>query len=196
MSDTLTLRAVYDEHFPFVWRSLRRLGVPESDVPDAAQEVFLVVHRKLGEFEGRAKLTTWLYAIVLRVAQDRRKKAFDRRRVDDEDAITTLEDGVDPSAQVEQRQRLALLERLLDELPLEQRAVFTLFELDAMSGESIAELLEIPLGTVYSRLRLAREAFAKSAARHRAREGFVGAASGARAPLPQGTPKLAVGGGR
>jgi RNA polymerase sigma-70 factor (ECF subfamily) len=169
MGATPTLRAIYDEHVDFVWRSLRRLGVSEADAPDATQEVFLVVHRRLAEFEGRAKLTTWLYGIAFRVASDRRKRAWDRRRSTDDAAVeAAIDPGRDAGAELERRQGLAIVERILDELPLEQRAVFTLFELDEQSGEAIADLLEIPLGTVYSRLRLAREAFARQAARLRA----------------------------
>ena len=71
----MTFKEVYDENFRFVWRSLRRLGVREGDVPDAVQDIFLIVHRKLGEFEGRSKVTTWLFGICLRVARDRRRAA-------------------------------------------------------------------------------------------------------------------------
>ncbi|MBK6518139.1 MAG: RNA polymerase sigma factor [Polyangiaceae bacterium] len=167
----LTLRALYEEHFQFVWRSLRRLGVREADVPDAVQDVFIVVHRKLAEFEGRSKVTTWLFGIALRVARDRQKLAYGRRRVDDEDAVSTFaDDSADAAADLERKQGLELLEAILDGMPLEQRAVFTLFELEGLTGEGIAELLEVPLGTVYSRLRLAREAFQRAVARLRARE--------------------------
>jgi RNA polymerase sigma-70 factor (ECF subfamily) len=169
MAESLTLRSIYDEHADFVWRSLRRLGVSEADVPDATQEVFLVVHRRLAEFEGRSKITTWLYGIALRVASDRRKQAWERRRASDDASIDQAADPAhDAGLELERRQGLALLERILDDLPLEQRAVFTLFELDGLTGDAISELLEIPLGTVYSRLRLARETFAKTAARLRA----------------------------
>ena len=74
-----TFKEVYEEQFRFVWRSLRRLGVRESDVADAAQDVFLVVHRRLDEFEGRSKVSTWLYGICYRVARDRRRLASDLR---------------------------------------------------------------------------------------------------------------------
>ena len=87
-----TFREVYEEHFRFVWRSLRRLGVPESDVADAVQDVFLVVHRRLGDFEGRSKVSTWLYGISLRVARDRKRSAFVRRNASDDEPI---EDRVD-----------------------------------------------------------------------------------------------------
>ena len=167
----LTLRAIYDEHVTFVWRALRRLGVRESDLPDAVQDVFLVVHRKLSEFEGRSKMTTWLFGIAMRVARDRMRLAHVRRQVGDEEAVLAyVDENADVAAQAERRQAAEILESILDSLPIEQRAVFTLFELDGMSGEAIAELLEIPLGTVYSRLRLAREAFQRSVTRLRARQ--------------------------
>ncbi|GAC1549606.1 MAG: hypothetical protein NVS3B10_12890 [Polyangiales bacterium] len=173
----MTFREVYDAHFDFVWRSLRRLGVEERDTADAAQDVFVVVHRKLDEFEARSKLTTWLFAICLRVASDRRRRA--RVRPEDlhadggEDALDRLPDGA-PGAErlAEQRQERALVERVLDGLPIEQRAVFVLFELEEQSGEQIAALLDIPTGTVHSRLRLAREAFRATVARLQAAERF------------------------
>lgn len=172
-------RAVYDEHFRFVWRSLRRLGVREHDVPDAAQEVFLVVHRKLGSFEGRSKMTTWLYGIAYRVAHDRQKLAHTRRSVADADLVAEQADeAADLGEHLERRQAALLLERIMDEMPLEQRAVFAAFELEGMGGEDIAEMLDVPLGTVYSRLRLARDVFKKNVDRFRARERFT-SASGA-----------------
>ena len=168
-----TFKEVYDEHFRFVWRSLRRLGVPESDVADAVQDVFLVVHRRLGEFEGRSKVTTWLYGICYRVARDRRRLAHVRRRADDDgDLDERPDERADVAAAAERRQGLELLEGILDEMPIEQRAVFTLFELDAMGGDAIAEMLEIPVGTVYSRLRIAREQFRRSLSRMQARDRF------------------------
>jgi len=173
MTGGLTFKEVYREQFRFVWRSLRRLGVRESDVADAAQDVFLVVHRRLDEFEGRAKVSTWLYGICYRVARDRRRLAHVRHHVDDEVAVAErVDEHADVAAEAERREGFELLEALLDELPIEQRAVFTLFELDAMGGEEIALALEIPLGTVYSRLRVARDQFRKSLLRLQARERF------------------------
>jgi RNA polymerase sigma-70 factor (ECF subfamily) len=162
----MTFKEVYDEHFRFVWRSLRRLSVPEADVQDAVQEVFVVVHRRLHEFEGRAKLTTWLYRICLRVARDRRRRAHVRREVpvaEHDDRCT----GATTSASeaLERLDDLALFNAAMGELDTDQAAVFSLFELEAMSGQDIASLLDIPLGTVYSRLRLGREAFRKAVLR-------------------------------
>jgi RNA polymerase sigma-70 factor (ECF subfamily) len=169
-ADLREFEAAYRAHFAFAWRSLRRLGVPERDLPDATQEVFLVVHKKLPEFDARSRLSTWVYAICLRVASDRRRRASNRYEV--------LAEGSEPLRDAsnadppELGERRALLEAALDALSLEQRAVFTLFELEGMTGEEIATLLEIPAPTVHSRLRLAREAFRRAALRARARERF------------------------
>jgi RNA polymerase sigma-70 factor, ECF subfamily len=167
----MNFRDIYDEHFAFVWRSLRRLGILEADVPDAVQDVFLVVHRRLAEFEGRSKMSTWIYGICYRIASDRRKAARVVRFTSaDEQFYNTPDDRVDIAAEAEHRQNLQKLDLLLDEMPLEQRAVFTLFELECLTGEDISQTLDVPLGTVYSRLRLARETFRRSATRIQARE--------------------------
>jgi RNA polymerase sigma-70 factor, ECF subfamily len=153
-------RAVYDEHFDFVWRSLRRLGMSPSDVADAVQEVFLVVHRRLPEFEGRARITTWLYRICLRVASDRRRRAHLRREeLSDMERLGEISGEPSSEEKLAKDEDLALLQASLDALSTKQRAVFTLFELEKISCDFIASMLEIPLGTVYSRLRTGREAF-------------------------------------
>jgi RNA polymerase sigma-70 factor (ECF subfamily) len=175
----MTFEAIYDEHFRFVWRALRRLGVREGDVADAVQDVFLVVHRKLAEFQHRSKVSTWLYGICFRVARDRRRIAADRRTDAQQAEPDELADNrPDVLAELEHRREIEVLEAVLDEIPLDQRAVFTLFELDAMSGEEIAAMLEIPLGTVHSRLRLGRQAFREALARMQARWRFKATASG------------------
>jgi RNA polymerase sigma-70 factor (ECF subfamily) len=169
--DRETFRAVYDAHARFVWRVLLRLGVPERDLPDAVQDVFVVVHRKLPEFDPRAKMTTWLFSIGRRVASDRRQAAHARRELpqgDPPDAPWSPE--VAPDALVERQRARALLEAILRRMPEEQRIVFALFELEGMSGEQIAELLDVPVGTVRSRLRLARTLFDLAVARWQARE--------------------------
>jgi len=170
----LDFRAVYDAQFDFVWRSLRRLGVASCDISDALQEVFLVVHRRLSEFEGRARITTWLYRICLRVASDRRRRAHVRREEpSDLAALDSMDVAITSEDQLVQDEDLRLLDDVLALLSLEQRAVFTLFELERMSSEDIAIALEIPLGTVYSRLRLGREAFRKAMRRELARRNSV-----------------------
>lgn len=167
-------RAIYDAHFHFVWCSLRRLGVRESDVMDLTQKVFLTAYFKLPTFEGRSLLTTWLFGICQRVASDFRRSAPVRREVSTDAAELELFSGSreDASMGSESRQRTELAEAVLDKIPEPQRLVFVLFELEEMSGQEIAELLNIPVGTVRSRLRLAREAFSREVKRlHAARAG-------------------------
>lgn len=176
----MTLRDIYDEHFQFVWRSLRRLGVREADLPDAVQDVFLVVHRRLGDFRGDSKLTTWLYGICFRVASDRRRLAHVRREVVSDTLDSLTPEGPDTVDAIALRQARDVLDTILDQMSLEQRAVFTLFELDGLRSEAIAELLEIPLGTVYSRLRLARQVFRRAVERRRTHERFNEAQHGGR----------------
>lgn len=167
---------VYREHFAFVWRSLRHLGVDESDIEDGVQDVFVVIQARLRTFEHRAQLTTWLYGICINVAQARQRRAHRRRELPtDPSAIPDDEAPETPADEAYQRREAErLLDEILDTLPIEQRAVFTLFELDGRSCEEIARLCAIPIGTVYSRLRLAREAFKRAAARLEARERFAG----------------------
>jgi len=146
---------VYREHADFVWRSLQHLGVRDADLEDLLQEVFLVVHRKLGGFDGRSRVTTWLFGICLRVAARHRRRAFFRF----EHSTVDVPERADPSTPedhvVDARQR-RVLERALSRLSLDQRAVFVLFELEGRTCQEIAELVSAPLGTVHSRLHHAR----------------------------------------
>jgi len=157
---------VYDQHFEFVWRTLRRLGVPEADLPDLSQEVFMVVHRRLHDFEERSKVTTWLFRIATRTARDRRRSARVRRELALESPLLeAVDEAPDPSRALESADDRALLDRALASLDEDQREVFTAFELEGMTGDAIAAALEIPLGTVYSRLRLGRARFRQSVGR-------------------------------
>jgi RNA polymerase sigma-70 factor (ECF subfamily) len=163
-------RVIYEAYFESVWHALRRLRVAEHDLMDGTQNVFVVVSRKYAEFEGRAQLRTWIYQICRRVASDYRRSAPVRREVaTDALEITERADalysaagpwaaGAGASAS-EQTQRVELARTILDKLPDNQREVFILYELEQLSGEEIATQLDVPLGTVRSRLRLAREAF-------------------------------------
>lgn len=166
---------VYRERFVFAWRALKRLGIPERDLNDAAQDVFLVIHRKLPEFDFERPITTWIYAICLRVASSRRRSAMQRHERLDEVPETPERVEQARTADAEKQrlnERRALLEAALDAMSLEQRAVFTLFELEGRTGEEVASILGMPAPTVHSRLRLAREIFRRSIERHRTREGF------------------------
>jgi RNA polymerase sigma-70 factor (ECF subfamily) len=154
------------EHGVFVWRTLRRLGVREADVDDVCQEVFVVVNRKLVEFEPRASLKSWLYGICVRAAAGHRRKAQVRREVPTE----SPEQGATargPDASLESRQGLALLDRALDALDEDKREVFVLYEIEEMGMSEVAAILACPLQTAYSRHTAARAhvvAFFKRAA--------------------------------
>ncbi len=174
MTERLTAQAVYARHADFAWRTLRRLGVREAEAGDALQDVFVVVHAKLDQFEGRSSITTWLFTICRSVARERRRRAQrDRNLIED----TSVEDELDLRADVaraaEHNQRLSQLESILSGLEPEQRNVFILFEIEKLTGEEISEALSIPLGTVYSRLQLAKKAFRQALTRDEARERFV-----------------------
>ncbi len=160
---SVEFRRVYDEHFAFVWRVLRRFGVADADIADVAQEVFIVVHRQLPKFEGRSKLTTWLFAISWRVYQDRRKKRAEEPMAEIE--LQALAPAVSSDDPVEAQQDAALLERVLAQIAEPFRTVFILFELEELEMLEIAELLTIPSGTVASRLRIARGHFAAAVKR-------------------------------
>ncbi len=168
--DRAEFEAVYRQHFRLAWRWLRRLGVPERDLADATQEVFVVVARKLHEHDGQRPIAAWLYAICLRIASNRRRSASARNELLlDETARSDIRDRTAATVS-DHSDRRALLETALAAMSLEQRAVFTLFELEGYRGEEIADLIGTPLPTVHSRLRLAREIFRRVVARSRARD--------------------------
>ncbi len=171
----LTFAPVYDEAFPWVWRAARRLGVHASALDDVTQEVFVVVHRKLHTYDGRASLKSWIYGITLHVVRDRRRSAkrHPEHPAADEELARLRSDRPDPQADALRREAFATILRILDALPDEQREVFVLAELEELSVPEIAEATAANLNTIYSRLRAARKSFEVEAARLRARERFV-----------------------
>jgi RNA polymerase sigma-70 factor (ECF subfamily) len=162
----MSFAEVYERYVRFVWRVLRGLGVPSSGVEDAVQDVFLVVHRRLGEFDGRHAIKSWLFAIALRVARDHRRTL---RRKGGHDMLddSVRDRGPSPAESVERREALVLLDRLLDEIDEDKRVVLVMSEIGEMSAPEIAESLSLNLNTVYTRLRRAREDFNKALAIHR-----------------------------
>lgn len=164
---------VYERNFEFVWRSLRRLGVASSALDDAAQEVFLVVHRRLPEFAAQSSLKTWLFGIVLHVAQ-RAARTAARRRTAELPEHELVARGGTPQDEVQRREAIKLLYSLLEQLDADKRAVFVMAELEQMTAPEMAEVLGAPLNTVYSRLRAARRDFEAALKRWRARPGWSG----------------------
>jgi RNA polymerase sigma-70 factor (ECF subfamily) len=176
--EPLDFEVVYQEHFDFVWRSLGRLGVDPSYVEDAAQDVFVIAHRRLAEFEGRSSVKTWLFGIALRVASDFRRAARRKRShgiVPEADADTTAVTDADAPSPLDMAARgeaVARLQAILGELDEDRRAVFILAELEQMSAPEIAEAVGANLNTVYTRLRAARREFNEAVARHAARDAW------------------------
>ncbi len=170
----MNLEQIYERHADFVWRTLRRLGVSDEEARDATHDVFLIVHAQLAHFEGRSSLSTWLFTICRTVARDfrRRKRRTPELGADGGQEREEIDLRADVGRAVEQKQQLAELERILSLLPAAQRNVFILFEIEKMTGEEVTEALGIPLGTVYSRLALARKAFREELERGQARERF------------------------
>lgn len=150
------LRRMFAENSDFVWRSLRHLGIAPADIEDVVQEVFVVVHKRLCDYEERSALRSWLYAICLRVCSRHRRS----RRRRPEDTLAELPDvGVEPEQEhdVERNEALRLGRQLIDALPDKQRVVFLMYELEHMTMQEIAEILGCPIQTAYARLHRARE---------------------------------------
>jgi RNA polymerase sigma-70 factor (ECF subfamily) len=172
-AEPLAFAAIYEEYFDFVCRSARGLGVGSAALDDVVQEIFVVVHRRLAEFEGRSTLRTWISGIVLNVV--RRHRRTTRRKSPPElagDAPSDLEElpagDRDPYEAAAHAEETRLLHRILHELGEEKREVLVLAELEELTVPEIAEALGIKLNTAYSRLRLARQAFDRAVARHHA----------------------------
>jgi RNA polymerase sigma-70 factor (ECF subfamily) len=155
---TTDFRALYEANVDFVWRNLRRLGVPDSDADDKAQEVFVVAHRRLAEFEDRGfGARAWLFQIALRVASDARRHK--RRHPEDADggvAMARESIAPDQAASVALREDLSRLDRALSRIEVGRRAVLVLHEIEELTAPEIASSLGISVNTVYSRLRVAR----------------------------------------
>ena len=152
-----TLDELYRAHADFVWRTVLRLGIGESQAEDAVHEVFLVVRRKLPTFRGDAAPTTWLYAIARGVCSNlRRKHARAQRRLE---MLAPPAPAPSPEDLASRANAVAQVARFLATLPEHQREVFVLSDIEGMTGRDVATALKVPLGTAYSRLRLARKRF-------------------------------------
>ena len=162
------LSTMFHHHYDFVWRSVRRLGVAPDAVDDAAQEVFVVASRKLGAIEvGKEK--AFLFGTAVRGASDTRRSLQRRRQTPAPDDTEPIDVGPALDELVDQKRAREMLDELVDQLPEDTRPIFVLFELEGMTMAKIASYLDLPPGTVASRLRRARELFAAQVARLEAR---------------------------
>jgi RNA polymerase sigma-70 factor (ECF subfamily) len=163
------LDAVYREHFSTVWRGLRRLGVPERSLEDAAQDVFLIVHRRANDFEGRSSVRTWIYGIAVRVAKDyRRAEARHSQRIQHLTAQLVAEpaNNDSPADQAERREASRLLHAALGAMAEELRDVLVLVELEQLPVREAAIALGLRVRTCQRRLRAAHQAFETALAAH------------------------------
>lgn len=158
-SPLMTLQSVFREHHDFVWRTLAHLGVAAAAVDDATQDVFLVVHRRLAEFDTSRSMKSWLYGIARRVASEYRRKGMQHaKRLTLVAEPEVYPDLWQPHDRVEAGE---LVEHFLSRLDDDKRQVFVLAEVEGMTAPEIAEALELNVNTVYARIRAARLRFAK-----------------------------------
>ena len=159
------LRAIFEEHVDHVAHSLRRLGVREADVPDLTQEVFVVMHHILPDYDPTRPMWPWIFGVLYRTAAAYRRTAF--RELLDDGSLAA--DRADSSVNIEETVRKGEDRKLvllaLESLELHRRAVFVMADIDDVPVPEIARALGIPLNTAYSRLRLAREDFRAAASR-------------------------------
>jgi RNA polymerase sigma-70 factor (ECF subfamily) len=153
--DVAAWHSFYDQHLPLVYRVARRMGVPDGDLPDVCQEVFLRVFRGLGRFREQARLSTWLYSIVVREASRARRGRAVRNALL---ALVGRQPRPIAPALASAEASLAL-EQILAGMKPKHREVFVLFEWEELSLEEVADALGCPLETVRSRLRRARLEF-------------------------------------
>ena len=159
------LRELFDRHYDFVWRLARRLGAPAEAADDAAQQVFIVAHNKLDRIE-HGKERAFLFGTAARVTANLRRRSQPPRASTSPEA--TADAGPDPEERLEHARRRQVLDGILDSLGEDARGVLVLHELEGLTMLEIAELLQVPPGTVASRLRRARAQFERAVSRYQA----------------------------
>jgi RNA polymerase sigma-70 factor (ECF subfamily) len=157
-----TPQQAFEQHFSMVWRSLRRLGVPEVALDDASQDVFLVLHRRWADFQHQSSLRTWIYGILLRVASDYTRRARRERARYSPEAPELESSAESPDNLYQQREAALILRLALAQLDDKERQMLVLIDLEERSVVEAAEALGVNLNTAYSRLRRARQSFEKA----------------------------------
>lgn len=169
---TIAFGDVYEQYFDFIWRSARRLGVPNDNLDDAVQDVFLTVHRRLRDFRGDSSIRTWLFGILLHTVRGYRRTAKRKPTcsLQPESVVDSKHPG--PHESAAKGEAVELLYDFLDSLDDDKRTVFVQAELEQMTAQEISVILGINANTVYSRLRSARQAFEEAVMRYQARDGW------------------------
>lgn len=161
----LAFDAMYVQEFPFVWRSLRGLGVRESELDDAAQEVFVIVHRRLATFRGASTIRAWLFGIVRNVAFKHRRRLARKPTTSETPGTEAVQPGPSALERAQDKEAAAFVQRFLAQLNDKKREIFVLAVLEEMNIVDVAATLSIPVNTVYTRLRSARADFQKALTR-------------------------------
>lgn len=149
-----------ERHGDFVFRTLGRFGVPEADRADMGQEVFMVALRR-GADARKDKLEPWLFGIARRVASGYRRRAHRRHEQASDQLACEPDQAPSPEEAAARAEAVLRLERILDAMSLDQRAVFVMYEVEGRTGAEIAADMGVPVQTVFSRLRRARAVFEK-----------------------------------
>jgi len=162
--------AIFRSEFDYVWNSLRRLGVPERDLEDLTHDVFFRVYERFADYDAARPVRPWLFGFSFRVASDYRRRFSNQREV-----LTAASEASDPAPTALDRmvtaEAMSLAQAALSGIEMDRRAVFILHEIDGCSVPEIANTLELPLNTTYSRLRVARDEFRAALHRERLRRG-------------------------
>jgi RNA polymerase sigma-70 factor, ECF subfamily len=158
------LAALFEQHADFVWRVLKRLGTPAAEIEDALQEVFLVVARKLPQYEERGGMRAWLFAIARQITSHALRSAQRRERRERDHPGPAA--SPDPHEALERSEAARFVEDFLKRLEEPQATVFFLAEIEGMTAPEIASCLGVGVNTIYSRIRLARERFERALSRH------------------------------
>lgn len=162
-------RRVYEAEVERVYYRLQRLGVPERDLEDKVHDVFVLVHRRLADYDPSRPIGPWIAGFTVRVAADHRKRVSRKRELMQED-VGAVSQAPDPEKALQARQQHEVLIMLLDRLDPDRREVVVLHDLEGHSMPEIAELLGVGLNTLYSRLRLGREQLARDLRRARIKD--------------------------
>jgi RNA polymerase sigma-70 factor (ECF subfamily) len=171
VGDTPSLEEIYDQHYAFVWRVARRLGVGDAALDDVVQEVFVVMHRRRQELDMTGSIPALLYGVTRRVAGRVREVARQQQtRLAVVDSATAPTHDADPESHALMQERAAVVRDALDAMDEDKRVMFLLTQVEGMSIPEAAAVVDVNVNTAYARARVARELVQKAIARHRARD--------------------------
>jgi len=167
----LEFKTIFDAEFSYVCRTLRRLGVAQGDIEDIAQEVFVSVYRRFADYDHQKPIRPWLFAFAFRFAGNYLRSARHRREVSTDAVPDPGQEGKGPEQRLAEQQTQQLVLDALQQVPLERRSALMMHDIDGFTAQQISEVMSIPVGTVYSRVSLARQEVRKAIQRIRLQGG-------------------------